>query len=279
MADSGVDRAGAHETDDREPATPPVTRAVGVVLGAAVAPLFGVASFLRRARAVHPTGVAYEVTLTVDHPLPLLAGTALGRVDRISGLVRLSHGLGLGPGGSDYRGFALRLFDRGRTRAQDIILVSAATVGGRQRLVRRTSYTCRYCSVVPLNGPQGPVVFHALPMEAGIDDAVVDGGDAAGFRFQLFGGAPRQPWYPCADIVLGHPLPPRESETLRFDPGHADLGLEPSGLINALRGVVYPVSQRGRACWERRPDGPASGGGAAGQDHASAASAARPGKR
>ncbi len=276
VPDSGVDQVPAGPTADPEPRAGPLTNAAGIALGVGVAPLFGLASFVRRKRSVHPNGAAYEVVVTVEHPLPLLAGTALGRAGRLDGVVRMSHGLGLGPGGNDYRGFALRLLDG--DRRQDLVLVSTWTDGVRQKLARRTSYTYRYCTVLPLTGPQGPVVFHVLPVEAGLSDPYFDGGGATGFRFQLFAGAPHAAWYPCADLVLGRPLSPDACEDLRFDPFNAELGLTPCDLLNVSRGVVYPASQAGRAFWERRR-GAGSAAAVGAQDQASAVSADRPGSR
>ncbi|MFT3776056.1 MAG: hypothetical protein QM820_62730 [Minicystis sp.] len=46
-------------------------------------------------------------------------------------------------------------------------------------------------------------------------------------------------------------------EDLRFDPAHAGLGIEPAGVLQAIRAVVYPASQLGRALARRRRRSPA----------------------
>lgn len=256
---------------------------LGAGLGVALAPVFAIASALRRKRAVHPYGGAYVASVVVTHPLPSLTGTALGRVDRFAGIVRLSHGLGKGPGRPDVRGFALRLVDHGGLFKQDILMVSATTSRGRQLIKQSTAYTTRFSSVVPLVAPQGPIVFTCLPMESGASDEYFDRGQAVGFRFQLSAGKPHDTPYPCADIVFERALDPAENEALRFNPFNADLGLAPVSVINVIRRVVYPASQLGRGAWSDqlidlfptygdRPD-------AGDQAQASEASAARPGIR
>jgi hypothetical protein len=43
-----------------------MSRVVGTTLGTMFAPVFGLASFVRRKRAVHPYGGGYEVSITVS---------------------------------------------------------------------------------------------------------------------------------------------------------------------------------------------------------------------
>jgi hypothetical protein len=260
------------------------SRVVGLSLGAVFAPVFGLASFVRRKRSVHPYGGGYAVSITVTDPLPSLTGTALGRVDRLDGIVRLSHGLGRSAGRPDVRGFALRILDHGGVFKQDIVMMSTSTRSGRQAMTMPTAYTTRYSSVLPLVAPLGPVVFTCLPMESGAVDQYFDRGHATGFRFQLSAGRPHEAWYPCADIVFERALTSEECEQLRFNPFNADLGLRPISTISMIRRVVYPVSQLGRGAWSDRPAGapqrelresvvPST------YDQASAARAARPGSR
>lgn len=222
---------------------------VGTTLGTVFAPVFGLASFVRRKRAVHPYGGGYEVSITVTDPLPSLAGTALGRVDQFRGIVRLSHGFGRRAGKDDVRGFALRVIDHGGLSKQDFVMMSTFTWRRRQIMTMPGTYITRYSSVLPLVGPQGPLVFTCLPMEAGAADQYFDRGHAVGFRFQLSAGKPHEAWYPCADIVLERALTADECENLRFNPGNADLGLSPISTINLIRRIVYPVSQFGRGAW------------------------------
>lgn len=231
-----------------------INRVVGTTLGTVFAPVFGVASFIRRKRAVHPYGGGYEVSIIVTDPLPSLAGTALGRVDSFRGIVRLSHGFGRRSGKDDVRGFALRILDHDGLFKQDIVMMTTFTWrGGRQIMTMPGTYITRYSSVLPLVAPQGPLVFTCLPMEAGAADQYFDRGHAVGFRFQLSAGKPHETWYPCADIVLERALTAEECENLRFNPGNADLGLSPISTISLIRRIVYPVSQLGRGVWSDRP--------------------------
>jgi len=264
-----------------EPRPSLTTRLVARLIGTAVGPLFGIASYVRRRRAVHPYGDAYAVTITIDESLSSLAGTAFGNTVRLGGIVRLSHGLGRSAGKADVRGFALRALGPDGAKKQDIVMMSTFTRGVRQMMSLPTSYTTRYSSVVPLTGPQGPLVFTCLPLESGAADQFFDRGSATGFRFELQAGVPHGTPYRFAEIELGQPLSADEAERLRFDPCNAELGLVPIDTINLIRKIVYPMSQIGRSVWypsrpapptTRIPSDPA-------QDHASAASAARPGSR
>jgi hypothetical protein len=233
-----------------------VSRIVGTVLGTVFAPVFGLASFVRHKRAVHPYGGGYEVSIIVTDPLPMLEGTALGRVDRYQGVVRLSHGFGRRAGKDDVRGFALRIMDHDGLFRQDIVMMTTFTWrGGRQIMTMPGTYISRYSSVLPLVGPKGPLVFTCLPMESGAADQYFDRGHATGFRFQLSAGKPHEAWYPCADIVLERALSDDECENLRFNPFNADLGLRPISTISLIRRIVYPASQLGRGAWTgaRRP--------------------------
>jgi hypothetical protein len=51
-----------------------------------------------------------------------------------------------------------------------------------------------------------------------------------------------------AELRVGDPLP-AEADALLFNPWNSGGGLEPSGFLNRLRDIAYPLSQRawGRA--------------------------------
>jgi hypothetical protein len=266
---------------DSDPKPGLISAVVGTVLGTMFAPVFGVASFVRRKRAVHPYGGGFEVSITVTDPLPSLAGTALGRVDTYRGIVRLSHGFGRRSGKDDVRGFALRIIDHDGLFKQDIVMMTTFTWrAGRQIMTMPGTYIARYSSVLPLVAPQGPLVFTCLPMEAGAADQYFDRGHAVGFRFQLSAGKPHEAWYPCAEIVLERALTADECENLRFNPGNADLGLSPISTISLIRRIVYPISQLGRGVWTfAPPTAPSAVEPRVDYDQASAANAARPGIR
>ncbi len=220
----------------------------GDLLGVATAPIFGVGSFLRRRRVVHPVGSAFEVRVEVDERSALLAGSALGRVGVVPGVLRLSRGLGRGPNQPDYRGFALKL-GAGTAHEQDLLLVSTVRSGARERLTQRSSYDCRYCSVVPFEAGAGPVVFHAMPLAPMPTDREVDDGRLAPAGLGLSVGRVGGPWLPFARVLVGAAMAADRAERLRFDPAHAGGGITPTGALNAARRIVYPVSQLGRAVW------------------------------
>jgi hypothetical protein len=52
---------------------------------------------------------------------------------------------------------------------------------------------------------------------------------------------------PVAELRVGDPLPPA-ADALRFNPWNTGGGLELTGVLNRLRDVAYPLSQR---AWAR----------------------------
>lgn len=225
-----------------------IAEPAGDLLGAATAPIFGLGSFLRRSRVVHPVGTAFDVDVQIDERSPLLARSALGRVGVAPGVLRLSRGLGRGPEQPDYRGFALKT-GAGTPTEQDLLLVSTVRSGSRERLAQRSNYDCRYCSVVAFDAGAGPVVFHAMPSAPIPPDRDVDDGRLAPVAFRLSVGRVGGPWLPFATVLVGAPLSAGRTERLRFDPADAGGEIVPTGALNAARRIVYPVSQLGRAVW------------------------------
>lgn len=224
----------------------------GDLLTLVTAPVFGVGSFLRRRRIVHPVGTGMEVRMEISDTNALLAGSLLGRPGVTTGVLRLSRGLGRGPDNPDYRGFALKTA-QGTNHEQDILLVSAVRSGRRDVLAESASYTCRYCSLLPFDAGNGPIVLHALPRSPMPRDGAVDAGRVRGIEFDLGVGRPGRPWLPFATVVIGAALAPDATEHLRFDPFHDGGGLRPLGSLNVARQMTYRASQLGRAAWWRPP--------------------------
>lgn len=226
--------------------------AAGDLLGLATAPLFGLGSFVRRRRVVHPVGTAFEASVEIDGCSPLLAGSMLGRAGTWSAVLRLSRGLGRGPDRPDYRGFALKIGPETPTE-QDLLLVSTVRSKGHERLAQRPSYGCRYCSIVAFDAGDGPIVFHALPDAAMPPDREVDDGRLGRVGFDLCVGRVGEPWLRFARIAVGAPLSDARTERLRFNPFDDGGQVVPTGALNAARRIVYPASQLGRAVWWARP--------------------------
>lgn len=220
----------------------------GLLLGAALAPIFGVASLLRGERCVHPNGAAYDAVLTVADPASRLAyGCVLGVPGRHTAVVRLSRGLGYAPPRPDVHGLAIRLVDAGGPdRPQDLLLISAVARGGGYRIVKTPGVGPLYSSVLPVRLGTATAHLTAVPVGEPPSDADVLAGRAAGLRIALRGCVPGGPDVPLAELALAQPRSAEVCERLRFDMWNAGGDVQPVGILDAARRVVYPASQLGR---------------------------------
>ncbi|HEX4901860.1 MAG TPA: hypothetical protein VFV42_03560 [Acidimicrobiales bacterium] len=241
------------DLDDRPSAFRPVGRATPVVeatAGAAAALVMGAASAVRRKRVFHPDGVARHATLQVSgarHGAPLL--DEAGSHDAI---VRLSRGAGLPESLPDFLGLALRVTDaHGPGAHQDVLLVSSGSRPGlRHALLPVRSFAHeRYSSVVPYRVGDRTVLFGARRL----DDDAPDDADVSdlrahddAMRFALEIAELRGPWEPVGVLELGPALPEPEGRALRFDPSNTGGGIEPVGVVQAVRRLAYRSSQAAR---------------------------------
>jgi len=240
-----------HDVDT--PAFRPVgaaTPAVEGTLGVAAAAVMGVASAVRRKRVFHPDGAAVRATLQATgahHGAPLLdeAGTH-------DAVVRLSRGVGLPESLPDFLGFALRVTDaHGPGLHQDLLLVSSASRPGlRHSLLPVRSFAHdRYSTVVPYRVGSRTVLFGARRLEDDAPDEthVSDLREGtSSMRFALEVAELRGPWEPVGVVELGAPLPEHEGRALRFDPSNSGGGIEPVGVVQAVRRLAYRSSQAAR---------------------------------
>jgi hypothetical protein len=221
-----------------------------VALGAILA---GV-GFVRRAKPVHPHGVTYRARLSVPGATAAPAASMLlstrGEHDAV---VRFSRSLGLPRPLPDLLGMSIRVIDAyGRDRHQDFLLVTS----GRRPVLHHVFLPARdvqerpYSSAIPYAAGGRRFVVAALPQ----DDAPRPAGDdeferlaraaATGrLTFGLAVAAVPGPFARVATIHVGEPLPDT-LEGLRFSPFNSGGGLQPSGLLNAMRRTAYPLSQR-----------------------------------
>lgn len=226
------------------------TRAVEGTAGVAAAGVMGLASAVRRKRAFHPDGVAFDAVLQVSgarHGAPLLdeAGTH-------EAIVRLSRGAGLPESLPDFLGVALRVpHAHGRGAHQDLLLVSSfGGPGLRHALapVRSFAHT-RYSSVVPYRIGDRTLLFGARRLDDDArDDAQVSDlrTGPTPMRFALEVAGLRGPWAPVGVLQLGSRLSDHESSALRFDPSNSGGGIDPVGVVQAVRRLAYRSSQAAR---------------------------------
>jgi hypothetical protein len=212
--------------------------------------VFGVGSFVRGKRIVHPVGVAFDATVAIDEPSPLLHGTVLGQPGSLPALVRLSRGLGLPMRDPDVHGFAIRVLAHGRWDEQDLLLASVRRLGAGHDLICRTpSYGTRFSTVVPFDAGAGRFVLWALPRQAMPDDTAVHAGAGTDLSFDLLAAVAntRRPPDPVGVVTLGAMQSPATAEDVRFDPWRSGGAIQPTGTFNTARRLVYPSSQYGRS--------------------------------
>lgn len=228
-----------------------VVRAVEAGPGSVAAALFAGLSFLRRRRVFHPYGAAVEALLEV---------TSAGRYDaalldvplRRRCLVRLSWGVGLPDRLPDVLGVAVRVLgEDGRSPAQDILFATVLGDGSVSRHVLAPSagFGQRpFSTVLPYRAGHQLVVLglaadadEPLPAAQQAADALLLG--RLSFRVRVSAG---REWATLGRLSGVGPVPPDVAESLRYNPFHASLGLEPAGMVNALRRRSYAASQAAR---------------------------------
>ncbi|APR81447.1 Hypothetical protein A7982_06796 [Minicystis rosea] len=242
----------------------PASLTIGRALGGLFAPLAALGSFLRGARLFHPDGVLYRADVEPeadDAVAHALAGTAV---------VRFSGALWRWPAGAawpDILGAAVR-FHPGEARAQDLLFATFRSVP--EMLIAVLTTNVRdflgntYATVLPLRAPElGAVDLRLVPelrsadrgdRNARLARAVRDG--RAILALEVRERRPGSAYRPLARITLREPIA-GGGEDLRFDPIHAGVGIEPIGVLQAIRTVVYPASQLGRALARGRLGSPA----------------------
>lgn len=228
-----------------------VTPVVEATVGAAAAGVLGAASAVRRKRAFHPDGLAFDAVLQTtgaSHGAPLL-----DQAGRHPAVVRLSRAAGLPESLPDVLGLALRIEDaHGPGEPQDLLLVTSSSrpVLRHALLPARSFDHDRWSTLVPYRVGGRTVLFGARPLEG-------DGGEtprledlrtgmATAPRFALELAELRGPWEPIGVLQLGARRSQMESEALRFDPANTGGGIEPVGVVQATRRLAYRSSQAAR---------------------------------
>jgi len=248
----------------------PISRFIGRVIGAAVAPLTFIGSLVRGNRLFHPGGVVYraEVSAIAENgPLGLLAQRLAG-----TALVRLSGALWKWPEGKrspDLLGIVVRLRSvdevtpKSRPGDQDLLLVTAPSLPSLAVAPFRTDVNDflnnRYYAILPFTlegagkvylrlvpgqrSPEGPDRRERLALAVAQSTAVL----RLEMQVEDFG----EQWFPVAAIDLRERLDIEDAE-LSFDPGSSAKGLVPRGVLQWLRPAAYAASEVG---WRQRRRG------------------------
>jgi hypothetical protein len=209
--------------------------------------LFGGIARLRRDRSLHPAGIAFAATLTVDRPLADTAGLFGERAEH-EAFVRFSRGFGLPEPLPEILSLAVKVPGVG----QDLLLTATGDRpvlrhlfwAGRSHLVKR------YSSVFPFRVGRETVVLGARPLPAPRSGRDLEELESAAARneleLELEVARPLGSWRPVARLTAGRRLGPAEEDALEFNSDNAGGGIEPAGFVNRVRGAAYAASIRGR---------------------------------
>ena len=188
----------------------------------------------RHQRFLHPDGRTFAGEMI----------TADG--ERYSATVRLSKGVGTGPGRPDVLGLAVRVH---RRDPADLLLSTAGTGRVTRHLpTLRLSFDTTYGSILPYRTTSGHKVYllaepdpDSPPLGNSLESVTDAAAAGASIRLSALGGQP------VGQVFFGSLLPPDVDATLAFDPiRNAPPELHPSGAIHGSRALAYRLSQRWR---------------------------------
>jgi hypothetical protein len=209
--------------------------------------LFGGIARLRGDRSLHPSGIAFAATLTVDNPLGGDSGL-FAHSGEHEAFVRFSRGFGLPEPLPEILSLAVKVPSVG----QDLLLTATGDRpvlrhlfwAGRSHLVKR------YSSVFPFRVGGETVVLGARPLTAPRRGGDLEELERAATRRELElvleVAHPLGAWRPVARLTAGRKLSPTEEDALTFNSDNAGGGIEPAGFVNRVRGAAYAASIRGR---------------------------------
>jgi hypothetical protein len=209
-----------------------IERTIGAVGGAVTGTVLAGVSAARRTKSVHPRGTVREATLTITgSPAAPAGSTLLSEPGTHRALVRFSRSIGLPHPLPDLLGMAIRVLDvYGPGRHQDFLLITSIDAPVLHHLfvpaahVRQRAYT----SSLPYSAGGRRLLMGAVP---------------AGEDFELAVAPLSGRFAPVGRLRLGATLPPG-ANALRFNVrDNTGGGLEPSGAINRMRDLAYPMSQ------------------------------------
>lgn len=252
---------------DIQPKT--ITEALGLWLGYATGPMFGIVSLLRRARAFHPTGMVFHAMVkphqNVDSTYIELAKNLSG-----SALVRLSssiwkHDTML----PDSLGCSISFrADKAQGSypsefGQDLILLTSKSLLFLPVYILTTQQSDflanQYFSITSFRiaDKHEKVKFRLTPqsvqaMGRNRSERMIDAleKNKANFLLEIKSDAPTTSWIPLLDIRLDSVVDINQ-ENLNFSPFRSVAGIEPAGFVNFLRDGPYVFSQFARSKLKR----------------------------
>lgn len=234
-----------------------------------MAPMFALTSRVRRARTFHPRGLTFLATVAESPDVPRELSSLATRLAG-SALVRFSGALWKSAEGvPDVLGCAVRLQREQREKAipadddQDLLFATIRRPWTMPLAPFSTNvhdYLANdYFAVSPFDaGLARPVYLRLHPEGRSADgegsrlDRLTREVERGGARLRLdVSDRPFGPWTPVVTLVLER-LARVDDEALRFLPFRAGRGVQPRGLVHAMRIGVYRLSQRARPMSRRR---------------------------
>lgn len=204
---------------------------------------------LRRARALHPSGLTVRGTLAVHGSGR--TGSPLLDVPAQHGVVgRMSKALGTPWALPDAFGLALRVQPSWSAPGEEVVdlLLTTSGIGDHLRTLPFPSlgWQGTYTTVVAFRAPSGPVVVAArgpqrrvAPSLAALGEAL----EAGPLRFDLLAGSPRRPWQRLGSVILTDAAP--DDPALRFDPRRVPPETRPPAFLSGWRAAAYLGSRAG----------------------------------
>jgi hypothetical protein len=216
--------------------------------------LFGGLAGAFKARPLHPAGIAFEGTFTVEEPA--LADAALfAESGEFTTHVRFSRGFGLPEPLPEILSVAIKVRDAyGPGADQDFLL----TASGERPVLRHTFAWGRshlahpYSSVLPFSVGGETVLFGATPLTPTADAGGRDLEELAGrarrgdLALRLRVATLQGPWRDLATIRLSRRLDAAEEQALTYNSDTTGGGIAAVGFVNRLRGAAYDASARVR---------------------------------
>lgn len=209
-----------------------IERALGAAGGAVMGTVLAGLSVARRSKSVHPRGTVREARVVIDGAdAAPAAATLLARPGAHRAMVRFSRSIGLPHPLPDLLGMAVRVVDAyGDGAHQDFLLISSADAPVLHHLFLPAAHVRQrpFSSALPYAAGEETVLIGALP---------------AGEHFSLAVARPSGRFASVGRIELGATLPDG-ANALRFNVReNTGGGLEPTGVINRMRDLAYPMSQ------------------------------------
>jgi hypothetical protein len=169
-------------------------------------------------------------------------------------IVRLSRGAGVPEPLPDILGLAVRIEDaHGAGAHQDLLMVTSwgSPVLRHVLLPVRDFAHERWSGVLPYRIGGRSMLIGARRVDAsgrsyvGLDDLSHEAA-GAGLRFTLEIAPITGRWQPVGEIVLGTPVSPDLADALRFNAANTGGGIDPAGVLQAMRRRAYRMSQAAR---------------------------------